>query len=375
MIGFNKIYFTGHEAEFVVEAIKSGHISGNGVFTKKCEEFFETHYGYHSCLLTNSCTAALEMAALLLDVGPGDEIILPSFTYVSTANAFVLRGATLKFVDVASTHPNIDVSNISKLITSKTKAIVVVHYGGIACDMDEVMNLAENHNLFVVEDAAQAISGSYKDRHLGAIGHLAALSFHETKNVQCGEGGMLIVNDERFRKRAMLIREKGTNRPDFFEKKVDKYSWVDVGSSYFPSDILAAILFGQLQYLDRIQERRIAIFEKYMELLQEVTEKTTVQLPDVPTYTKTNGHLFYLICASEGERSQLIRFLDEQDIKAVFHYQTLHDSPFFEKQYKGEELPNSKRYANRLLRLPLYYELEDRDVQHVCARIQQFYLK
>jgi dTDP-4-amino-4,6-dideoxygalactose transaminase len=315
------------------------------------------------------------MAALLIDAGPNDEIILPSYTYVSTANAFALRGAHLKFVDSNSTHPNMDVSQVAALITERTKAIVVMHYGGMACAMDEIMALAKQHDLLVIEDAAQAIDGWYKEQRTGTIGHLAAMSFHETKNVHCGEGGMLMINDERFMQRAERIREKGTNRPDFFRKEVEKYSWVDIGSSYLPSDILAAMLYGQLIHIDRIQKRRTAIFERYNSLLSELPSRYGVELTHVPEQSRANGHLFYLVCKSEEERSELIRFLDERQVKAVFHYQALHDSPYYKEKYNGAPLPHSLRFTNCLLRLPFYYELEDEEIEHICNLVHAFYSK
>ena len=297
-VPFNKPCFIGKELDYISQAVKSGKISGDGMFTKKCHDFFETIYGFKKALLTTSCTDALEMAAILLDIKEGDEVIVPSFTFVSTANAFVLRGAKIVFVDSCSNHPNMDVTKIESLITKKTKVIVAVHYAGMACDMDVIMELAKKHNLFVVEDAAQSIHSFYKGKPLGSIGHLATFSFHETKNVSSGEGGMLVINDERFVKRAEVIREKGTNRSQFFRGEINKYDWVDIGSSFLPSDIIAAFLYAQLENIDKIQEKRSKIWIKYKEAFNSIATSGKVTLPEIPVNATNNAHIFYLICQS-----------------------------------------------------------------------------
>ncbi len=372
MINFNKPYLAGNEIEYIKESVMSGKISGDGIFTKKCHQFFENKYGYKKVLLTTSCTDALEMAAILLEIKEGDEVIAPSYTFVSTVNAFVLRGAKIVFCDSASENPNMDVDQIEGLITAKTKVIVPVHYAGIACDMDKIMHLAKKYNLFVVEDAAQAIESYYKGKRLGSLGHLAAFSFHETKNIISGEGGMLVINDERFIKRAEIIREKGTNRSAFFRGEIDKYGWVDIGSSFLPSDVIAAFLFAQLENIDNIQRRRIQIWNRYNEGLK-VLEKLNIQRPYIPEYATNNGHMYYIVCRSLDERSALITFLREKNILCVFHYISLHQSPFYENEYKGPVLTNTAHYSDCLLRLPMYYELSDEQVDYVIKNIHEFY--
>ena len=358
MIPFNKPYLTGKETDYIFQAVQSGKISGDGIFTKKCHSFFETKYGFKKVLLTTSCTYALEMAAILLDVKAGDEIIMPSYTFVSTANAFVLRGATIKFCDSRTDHPGMDEDKIEQLITAKTKAIVPVHYAGVACDMDKIMAIANKHNLFVVEDAAQAIDSYYKGKPLGSIGHLAAFSFHETKNIISGEGGMLVINDERFIERAEVIREKGTNRSKFFRGEVDKYGWVDIGSSFLPSDIIAAFLYAQLESMDKIQERRKQIWERYYQGLKPLQDMNLIQLPVIPAYATNNAHMFYVIAKSLEQRTQIIQALKAQQIYAVFHYLSLHESVFYKKE-DSAELSLTDHYSNCLLRLPFYFELSE----------------
>ncbi len=358
VIPFNKPYLTGKETDYIFQAVQSGKISGDGIFTKKCHSFFETKYGFKKVLLTTSCTDALEMAAILLDVKAGDEIIMPSYTFVSTANAFVLRGATIKFCDSRTDHPGMDEDKIEQLITAKTKAIVPVHYAGVACDMDKIMAIANKHNLFVVEDAAQAIDSYYKGKPLGSIGHLAAFSFHETKNIISGEGGMLVINDERFIERAEVIREKGTNRSKFFRGEVDKYGWVDIGSSFLPSDIIAAFLYAQLESMDKIQERRKQIWERYYQGLKPLQDMNLIQLPVIPAYATNNAHMFYVIAKSLEQRTQIIQALKAQQIYAVFHYLSLHESVFYKKE-DSAELSLTDHYSNCLLRLPFYFELSE----------------
>jgi dTDP-4-amino-4,6-dideoxygalactose transaminase len=370
-IPFNKPFLTGNEMQYMEAAVVSGKISGDGMYTKKCSEWLEARYGFKKVLLTTSCTDALELAALLIDIQPGDEVIAPSYTFVSTVNAFVLRGAKIIFIDSVEGHPNMDVTAIEKLITKKTKAIIPVHYGGVACPMDEIMELANRYQLVVIEDAAQAVDSFYKDRPLGSIGHLAAFSFHETKNVICGEGGMLVINDESYIQQAEIIREKGTNRSQFFRGQVDKYNWVSVGSSFLPSDLLAAFLFAQLEHLDAIQTKRKLVWNTYMQALESLSTK--VQLPYLPDYATNNGHLFYIVCANTEERAALIGYLKAAEINAVFHYQSLHSSPFYSSKHDGRTLPHCERYSDCLLRLPFYYELPLETIEFICEQIQLFY--
>jgi len=363
---------TGDELYYIKDAVSRGKISGNGHYTQKCHAFFKEKIGFRNCLLTSSCTDALEMAAILIDIEPGDEVIMPSYTFVSTANAFVLRGAKIVFADSYKNNPNIDADKLEDLISNKTKAIVVVHYAGVACDMDVIMDLSRKHNLFVIEDAAQAIDSYFNGKPLGSIGHLAAFSFHETKNIISGEGGMLVVNEERFDKRAEIIWEKGTNRSAFFRGEVAKYSWVDVGSSFLPSDVTAAFLFAQLENLRKIQSRRSILWNNYFESLKILEEKNLISLPLIPDYASINGHLFYIVCRDIEERSELISFLKKYDILSVFHYLSLHKSPFYEKE-NSAELKNCDRFANRLLRLPLYYELDIADQNRIIKLVISFF--
>ncbi|MDB5227538.1 MAG: TDP-4-keto-6-deoxy-D-glucose transaminase [Bacteroidota bacterium] len=370
-IPFNKPSISGNEMAYIQQAVESGKISGDGMFTKKCHKFFEERFGFKKALLTTSCTDALEMAAILINIREGDEVILPSYTFVSTANAFVLRGAKLIFADSRKDHPGMDEALIESLITEKTKAIVVVHYAGVACDMDIIMQLAEKHNLYIIEDAAQGIDSYYKNKPLGSIGHLASFSFHETKNIISGEGGMLTINDEQFKERAEIVREKGTNRSKFFRGEVDKYNWVDIGSSYLPSDIIAAFLYAQLENLEKIQDKRKLIWETYMEELKVL--KDVVQLPVIPDYATNNAHMFYLVCKNIEQRDALINYLKEKNIHTVFHYISLHNSPFYKDIHGDRRLPLSDFYSEGLLRLPLYYELEIDQVKAVSKSILSFF--
>jgi len=371
-IPFNKPCIIGREIEYIVEAVSSGKISGDGLFTIKCQEFFEKRYGFSRSLLTTSCTDALEMAAILCDIRQGDEVIIPSFTFVSTANAFVLRGAKIVFADSEENTPNIDAAAIENLITNRTRAIVVVHYAGIACDMDAVTDIAKRHNLYVIEDAAQAIESCYKNRPLGSFGHLATFSFHETKNVISGEGGMLAINDDRFIKRAEIIREKGTNRSAFFRGEVDKYQWVDIGSSFLPSDIIAAYLFAQLEKIDVIQNKRKQLWNMYYDGLASLQESGFIKLPRIPEYASNNAHMFYIICRSLEERTELTGFMRSSGILAVFHYLSLHKSRFYKERHDGRELKNADRYTDTLLRLPMYFDLSEREVEVVINCIKSF---
>ena len=368
MIPFNKPYLSGNEIEYISQSIRSGKISGDGMFTKRCHAFFESTYGFKKALLTTSCTHALEMAAILIDIKPGDEVIMPAYTFVSTANAFVLRGAKIIFADSNALNPNIDVDKIESLITPNTKAIVPVHYAGIACDMDTIMALADKYHLWVIEDAAQGIESFYKGKRLGSIGHMAAFSFHETKNVICGEGGMLAINDERFTERAEIIREKGTNRSRFFRGEVDKYGWVDIGSSYLPSDMLAAYLYAQLESITAIQEKRQRIWDMYFRALKPL-EAIGIGLPHINNFATNNAHMFYLVCTDIEQRSGLIKALKNDDIHAVFHYLSLQSSPYFHEHHDGRSLQNSDRYTDCLVRLPFYYELSDEDMGLICGKI------
>jgi dTDP-4-amino-4,6-dideoxygalactose transaminase len=369
MIPFNKPYLTGKEMHYMYQAVYSGKISGNGAFTKKCQEFFESRYGFKKALLTTSCTDALEMCAILADIKPGDQVIMPSYTFVSTALAFVRAGARIVFVDSRPDHPGIDEVQIERYVNEKTKAIVPVHYGGVACDMDPIMKIASKYNLLVIEDAAQAIDSVYKDRPLGSIGHLAAFSFHETKNINSGEGGLLAINDERFMNRSEIIWEKGTNRAEFFRGEVNKYGWVDTGSSFLPSEIIAAYLWAQLENLEDIQKRRTKIWKTYYEGLKDWAQRNRVRLPFIPDYASQNGHLFYLVCNSPDQRTSIIEKLKSNGIHAVFHYLSLHKSKFYSHIHGDRELQNSDIYSENLVRLPLFYELSDNDVDRIISVI------
>ena len=375
MIPFNRPFLTGKEAHYMYQAVYTGKLSGNGVFTKKCQQFFEEKYGFKKCILTTSGTDALEMAAILCDVKPGDEVIVPSYTFVSSALAFVRQGARIVFADSCKNNPNIDASKIEALITDKTKVIVPVHYAGVACDMDKIMDISDRHNLFVVEDAAQAIDSCYKGKPLGGIGHFGCFSFHETKNVTAGgEGGLLCVNDERFVRRAEIIWEKGTNRAEFFRGMVNKYGWVDTGSSFLPSEINSAFLYAQLESLEEIQARRKSIWEQYHDGLKELSEKGFFSLPDMPDYATNNGHMFYIVCRNLEERTQLIGFLKEKGILAPFHYLSLHLSDYYHSVENNiPTLPNCDKFADRLVRLPMFFELKDEEVLYIIQEIHSFY--
>ena len=373
MIPFNKPYMTGKETDYIRQAVESGKISGNGIFTKRCQEFFEKRYGFRKCLLTTSCTDALEMAAILTGVGPGDEVIVPSYTFVSSALAFVRQGAKIVFCDSCRDNPNVDPAEIEKLVTPRTKVIVCVHYAGVACDMDAIMDIANRHGLLVVEDAAQAIDSFHTGRDgvkrpLGTIGHLAAFSFHETKNIISGEGGMLVVNDERFANRAEIIWEKGTNRSQFFRGEINKYGWVDTGSSFLPSEIVSAFLWAQLENLDRIQARRIEIWNKYFKALKPYADKGLFALPSIPDHATNNAHMFYLVFSSLEKRTDFIARMKGNGVLSVFHYLSLHKSDFYRPLHDGRELPTCDRYADCLVRLPMFYEL---DVENVLDAVKK----
>jgi len=377
MTPFNKPYLTGKETDYIKEAVNSGKISGNGIFTERCHSFFQEKYGFKKCLLTSSCTDALEMAAILLNIQTGDEVIMPSYTFVSTANAFVLRGATIVFADSMRINPNVDAAKIESLITSKTKAIVLVHYAGISCDMSTIMEIANKYKLFVVEDAAQAIDSFYTGLDgvklpLGSIGHLATFSFHETKNIISGEGGMLVVNDEQFAKRAEIIWEKGTDRSAFFRGEIDKYGWVDLGSSFLPSEIVAAFLYAQLEHLNEIQSRRIGLWNQYQNNLEILERNELIKLPFIPSFATNNAHIFYIIFPDEIKRNRCINFLRDNHFQSVFHYISLHKSPFYNKKHDGRDLSESDLYSCTLLRLPMFFELTIEDINKICGLIKEF---
>ncbi len=379
MIPFNKPHFTGKEASYIFDTVSKGKISGNGKYTKKCQKAFEQQFGFGKCLLTTSGTDALEMAAILLDIQPEDEVIIPSYTFVSTANAFVLRGAKIVFADSRKDHPGMDSEKLEALITEKTKVIVPVHYAGIACDMDKIMSLAERYKLFVVEDGAHAIDAFYTDKFgkkkaLGSVGHLAAFSFHETKNIISGEGGMLVINDPKFRERAEIIWEKGTNRAAFSRGEVHSYEWMDIGSSFLPSDIIAAILYAQIESLVEIQHKRKQAWEIYDLRFRGVLDKKYgIKLPYIPDYASNNANMYYLICNGKEERTRLLTFLESNEIHAVFHYLPLHKSPFYQNKHDGRELENTDRYADCLLRLPFFYGLTKIEQEKVGDVIFEFY--
>lgn len=370
MIPFNKPYITGNELDYIADAVNTGKISGNGKYTHLCQSFFEKKFGIKKALLTTSCTDALEMCALLLDIQSGDEVIIPSYTFVSTANAFILRGAKIVFADSRPDHPGLDESSIEALITNKTKAIVLVHYAGVACDMSKIMEMANRYDLAVVEDAAHAIDSYYLSPDgqkipLGSIGHLATFSFHETKNISSGEGGLLAINDERFGERAEIIWEKGTNRASFFRGEVNKYGWVDLGSSFLPSEVTAAFLWAQLEHMDDIQQKRIRLWDLYYEHLAGQVEQFGIRLPIVPDFSTNNGHMFFLIVEDDSQREFLLSEMKKAGVLAVFHYLSLHKSDYFADKHDGRNLINSDLYSDRLIRLPLYFELSEIEVSQI----------
>ena len=374
MIPFNKPPFTGNEEKYILESIKSNKISGDGPFTKKCTDWFENKLDCKKVLLTTSCTHALEMAAILLDIKEGDEVIMPSYTFVSTANAFVLRGAKIVFVDIRPDTMNIDERKIEDAITDKTKVIVPVHYAGVACEMDMIMDLAQKYSIFVVEDAAQGMMSTYKKKPLGTIGHLGTYSFHETKNyTSAGEGGLLIINDDRFIQRAEIIREKGTNRSQFFRGMVDKYTWVDIGSSYLMNDVSAAYLWGNLEKADEINQNRLISWQKYYDELKELEVEGLIELPKIPDRCLHNAHMFYFKVKNIEERSELIEYLKQKDILAVFHYIPLHSSPAGLEfgRFDGEDKFTTLE-SERLIRLPLYYNIELKFLDNIIKQIKEF---
>ena len=371
-IPFNKPFIIGRELALIADAVAQGHLSGDGAYTRLCHRWFEDKLGCRKALLTHSCTGALEMAAILCNIQPGDEIILPSYTFVSTANAFVLRGAVPVFVDIRPDTLNIDEKLIEAAITPRTKAIVPVHYAGVPCEMDTIMDIAQRHNLLVVEDAAQALLSTYKGRALGSIGHFGCLSFHETKNIISGEGGALLVNDARFAERAEIIREKGTNRSQFFRGEVDKYTWVDIGSSYLPSELVSAFLYAQLERADEIIAKRRGICTAYATQLAPLQQAGRLRIAEFDEHS--NGHLFYVLLDSLATRSSLIAHLKTQGIHPVFHYVPLHSSPAGRRYGReGSSMQVTNDLSERLLRLPLFYEMKADDIARVCAAIREFF--
>jgi len=374
-IPFNKPFIVGKELYYIAESVMSGKTSGDGTFTKKCNELMENKFGAKQVLLTTSCTTALEMSAILAGIGEGDEVILPSYTFVSTANAFYLRGAKLKFVDIRKDTLNIDENLIENAITEKTKAVVPVHYSGVACEMDAINKIAKKYDLTVIEDAAQGVNSRYKGSYLGTIGDLGAFSFHETKNYSCGEGGALITSNEAYYERAEIIREKGTNRSKFYRGEVDKYTWVDIGSSYLPSDLLAAFLYAQLEQMDHITEKRKQIYNLYFEALKPLRNEGFIELPFIPRECETNYHMFYILLKNENERQAMIKHLEESGINSVFHYVPLHSSPVGRRLgYKSGDLEVTEDISGRLLRLPFYYDLDLEGILYVCQCIREYFV-
>lgn len=374
MISFNKPPYVGEEIKYIEEAVKAQKICGDGQFTKKCNKWFEDKTGAAKVLLTTSCTHATELAALLLDIQPGDEVIMPAYTFVSTADAFVLRGATAVFVDINPKTMNIDENLIEDAITEKTKAIVPVHYAGVSCEMDKIMEIAKKHNLYVVEDAAQGVMSTYKGKALGTIGDYGCYSFHETKNYSMGEGGALLIRDGKNAELAEIIREKGTNRSKFFRGQIDKYTWVEAGSSYLPSDMNAAYLWAQLQKADEINENRLQSWNRYYEGLKDLEEAGKIELPYIPEYCEHNAHMFYIKAKDLEERSALISYLKENGVTAVFHYIPLHTAPAGKEygRFHGEDKYTTKE-SERIIRLPMYYELDEQDTKKVMDLIHTFY--
>ena len=366
MIPFNHPFTIGKEFTYIEDAIKKGILRGDGIYTKKCHDFLEKKLGCSKILLTHSCTAALEMAAILLDLQPGDEVIMPSYTFVSTANAFVLRGAIPVFVDIRSDTLNINENLIEKAITPKTKAIVCVHYAGVACEMDSIISLCKAYNLVLIEDAAQALGSKYKGKNLGTFGDLACFSFHETKNIISGEGGCLAINNPNYIERAEIIREKGTNRSKFFRGQIDKYTWVDIGSSFLPSDMVSAFLYAQLEHMDEINQKRIQVWNKY----NNAFTKHQIKTPFIPDYCEHNAHMYYLLFNSLEKRTNMINTLNQLGINTVFHYIPLHSSPAGKKfgRYQGD-MAITNQISDTLLRLPIFYQITDEEIEKIIQQI------
>ncbi len=375
MLSFDKPYLTGKETVYIADAIARNNFSGDGFYTQKCQQFFEEKYNFKKVLLTGSGTDALDMAAILCDIKNGDEVIVPSYTFVSTVNPFVMQGATILYADVQSTHPCLDHNEVAKLIGPKTKVIVITHYAGVACDMDAFVQLANKHKLILVEDAAQSLEATYKGKPLGSFGQLSIFSFHEKKNISCGEGGMLVINNPELIQRAEIIRQKGTNRTQFFRGEVHKYEWLDIGSSFHLPELISSFLFAQIESLDDIQQKRISIWQKYFNGLKCMANEGFLQLPHIPDYASNNGHIFYLWCRSYQEREALRKYLYDSGINALFHFVPLHTSPFSLKHINSNPpiLPNTVSCYERLLRLPLYYELTNAEQNLVIDSIKQFF--
>ena len=375
-IPFNKPSFVGHELDYISQAVLSEKISGDGTFTNKCHSLLEKKINAKKVLLTTSCTHALELASILLDLKQDDEIIVPSYTFVSTVNAFMLRGAKPVFVDIRPDTKNIDENKIEEKITKKTKAIFPVHYAGVSCNMDKIVSIVKKYNLFIVEDAAQGVNAKYKDQFLGTVGTFGCYSFHETKNFICGEGGALVINDEKFIERAEIIREKGTNRSKFFRGEVDKYTWVDIGSSYLPSDILAAFLFAQLENIDKLTLSRKRIYKRYFNAFADLVEEKRIEIPYVPSDCLSNHHMFYILLKNENERDDFIKYLNSFSITSVFHYVPLHTSSMGLKLgYKLGDLPITENVSERLVRLPFYNDMTEEEQEYVISKVRTFFMK
>ncbi len=372
-IPLSRAYISANELKYIEECLLSRRTSNVGEFASRCQRYFSEKYSFKNSILTTSCTDALEMSAILLNLERGDEIILPSYSFVSCALPFEMRGLKLVFADSSSEHPNINAKRIEELITKRTRAILIIHYAGVACDLDKIIDISNRHGLFLIEDAAHAINSFYKGKPLGSFGDLSTMSFHESKNISCGEGGLLIVNDKSLFQRAEIIRDKGTNRTDFVCGKVDKYNWIDIGSSFGQSEILAALLLSQLESLENIQAKRISIWNRYSEILSELKDKELCELPNVPDYASNNAHIFYLVCKSSEERNALIGYLKRREIQAAFHYQSLHSSPYFFSKHDGRDLINADKYSNRLVRLPIYADLHLKVVDLIADIILDFY--
>lgn len=369
-IAFNKPFISGNELKYISEAVNSGKLAGNGPFTKKCQQFFEERYGFKKCLLTTSGTGALEMAAILTGVGPGDEVIVPSYTFVSSALAFARQGASIVFCDSKADDPNLDEDKLEKLITPRTKVIVPVHYAGIACDMDRIMEIAARHDILVVEDAAQGVDSYCKDRPLGGIGHLGCFSFHETKGVVSGEGGLLVINDDRFVKRSEIVWEKGTNRAEFFRGEVNKYGWVDMGGAFAPSELIAAFLWAQLESMDHIQQQRLQIWQRYYAALKPLADKGVFSLPAVPDFCRHNAHMFYLLFPTMEKRKAFMQILKDKGIGCTAHFLALHSSDYYRDKYVGEPLGNCDKVVDTICRLPLYCGLTEVEQELVIAAVK-----
>jgi len=372
-IPFNKPYITGKELFYISEVLKSGKLSGDGEFTGKCHEYLENLYGFKKCFLTSSCTDALEMSSILINIKAEDEIIMPSYTFVSSANAFALRGAKIMFADCEKNIPNISPDEIERLITKKTIAVVIMHYAGISCDMNRIMEIVNKNNLVLIEDAALALDSKYKDKPLGTFGKLSTFSFHDTKNIIAGECGCLAINDEQYISRAEIIREKGTNRSRYIRNEISRYEWIDIGSSFLPSEITAGFLLAQLENLETIQNRRKEIWYKYFRLLKPLDDSGYFKLPLIPDYAKINGHIFYLVCNSLSKRNNLMMYLKDKGINTTFHYLPLHKSKYFNNYYNGQELTNVENFSNCLIRLPLFFELTDKEIEYIVSAIFDFF--